>query len=82
VCQQSQDLNARIGDQRIRKVIGTNGEPTVNTNGKKLTAFCCLNSFRIRNSFSKNRYPQIYMAPRWENKQNLKRLGNTLARKI
>jgi len=34
------DVNARIGDQRLGKVIGTNGEPTVKSNGKKLTAFC------------------------------------------
>lgn len=49
------DLNARIGDQRLGKVIGTNGEPTNNSTGKKLTAFCCLNRFRIRNRFYKNK---------------------------
>jgi hypothetical protein len=49
------DLNARFGDQRLGKVIRTNGKPTVNRNGKKLTAFCCLNRFRIRNSFSKTK---------------------------
>jgi hypothetical protein len=49
------DLNARIGDQKLGKVVGTNGKPTVNSNGKKLTAFCCLNRFRMRNSFSKNK---------------------------
>jgi len=49
------DLNARIGDQRLGKVVGTNGKPTVNSSGKKLTAFCSLNRFRIRKSFSKNK---------------------------
>jgi len=56
--------NARIGDQRLRKVIGTNGDPTVNSNGKKLTAFCCLNRFRIKNSFSKNKDIHKFTWPR------------------
>jgi hypothetical protein len=29
------DLNDRTGNQRLRKVILTNGKPTINSNGKK-----------------------------------------------
>jgi hypothetical protein len=57
------DLNARIGDQRLGKIIGTNGELTVNCSGKKLTAFCHFNRFRIRNSVSKNKDIHKFMWP-------------------
>jgi hypothetical protein len=30
------DLNARIGSQRLGNIIGTNGEQTINSNGKNL----------------------------------------------
>jgi hypothetical protein len=34
------------------KIVGTNGEPTVNNNGKELIDFCTFNNMRIMNSFS------------------------------
>jgi hypothetical protein len=43
-------LNARIVNQRIEKTIGTNGEPTINSNGRKLTEFCCFNEFGTMNN--------------------------------
>jgi hypothetical protein len=46
------DLNARIGNTKIMKIAGTNGEPAVNNNGKKLIDFCTFNNMRIVNSFS------------------------------
>ena len=49
------DFNARIGKQRVDKVIGTNGESTVNVNGKMLTDFCLFNEYRIMNSFFKHK---------------------------
>jgi hypothetical protein len=49
------DLNSRIGNTKITKIVGTNGEPTVNNNGKKLIDFCTLNNMRIMNSFFKHR---------------------------
>jgi hypothetical protein len=33
-------LNARIGKQKIEKIIGKIGEPNINIHGKKLTDGC------------------------------------------
>jgi hypothetical protein len=33
------DLNVRIGNKTLGKIIGTNGEPTINSSGNKLTDF-------------------------------------------
>jgi hypothetical protein len=49
------DLNARTGNTKVMKIIGTNGEPTVNSNGRKLTDFCIYNNMRIMNSFFKHK---------------------------
>jgi exonuclease III len=49
------DLNARIGNITIMKIVGTDGEPTVNNNGKKLMDFCTFNNMRIMNSFFKHK---------------------------
>jgi hypothetical protein len=49
------DLNARIGITKIMKIVGRNGEPTVNNNGKKLRDFCTFNNMRIMNSFLKHK---------------------------
>jgi hypothetical protein len=49
------DLNARFGNNKIMKIVGTNGEPTVKNNGKKLIDFCTFNNMRIMNSFFKHK---------------------------
>jgi exonuclease III len=49
------DLNARIGNTKIMKIVGTNDKPTVNNNGKKLRDFCTFNNMRIMNSFFKHK---------------------------
>ena len=51
------DLNARNGNQKLGKIIGTNGEPTINSSGNKLTDFCGFDKFRI--IFQAQRYPRI-----------------------
>jgi hypothetical protein len=57
------DLNVRIGSQRLRNIIGTIGEPTLNSYGKKLTDFCCFKEFRIMNKYFMHKdAPQIYVA--------------------
>lgn len=45
------DLNAKTGNQKLGKITGTNGEPTINSSGNKLTDFCCFDEFRIMNRF-------------------------------
>jgi hypothetical protein len=50
-----EDLNARNGNQKLGEIIGTNGEPTINCSGNKLTDFCCFDKFRIMNSFFKHK---------------------------
>jgi hypothetical protein len=45
------DLNARIGSQRLGKIIGATGEPTVNRKGTKLTDVCCFNEFITVNKY-------------------------------
>jgi hypothetical protein len=49
------DLNARVGKTRISNRVGTNGEATINSNGKKLTDFCTFNSLKVMNTLSKHK---------------------------
>jgi hypothetical protein len=46
------DLNAKTENQKLEKIVGTNGEPTINSSGSKLTDFCSFDKFRIMNRFS------------------------------
>ena len=48
------DLNARIGNRKMRNLIGIYGEQTLNHNGEKLREFCGFNNLRIMNSFFKH----------------------------
>jgi hypothetical protein len=36
------DMNARVGNSRVINIVGTNGEATLNSNGRKLIDFCTL----------------------------------------
>jgi hypothetical protein len=45
------DFNARVGAQLIGKCIGSEGEQTVNNNGRDLTDFCLFNKFKITDTF-------------------------------
>ena len=49
------DLNARIGNQKMRNNIGKYGEETVNRNGERLREFTCFNNLKIMNSFFKHK---------------------------
>ena len=37
------DMNARVGNNRFANIVGTNGEATLNSNGRKLIDFCTFN---------------------------------------
>ena len=52
------DVNARVGNNRVANVVGTNGETTLNNNGRKLIDFCTFNNLKIMNTFFK--YKEIY----------------------
>jgi hypothetical protein len=45
------DLNARIGNTAIQRVVGTMGEPVLNTNGRNLIDFASYNELKITNTF-------------------------------
>jgi hypothetical protein len=49
------DMNARVGNNRVANTVGTNGEVTVNSNGKKLIDFCTFNNLKIMNTFFKHK---------------------------
>jgi len=45
------DTNARVGNNRVANILGTNGEASLNSNGRKLIDFCTFNNFKIMKSF-------------------------------
>ncbi|GFG36537.1 hypothetical protein Cfor_09350 [Coptotermes formosanus] len=45
------DMNVRAGNNRVANVVGTNGETTLNSNGRKLIDFCTFNNLKIMNTF-------------------------------
>lgn len=47
------DLNARVGrnNSGIEDILGIFGEPTINSNGKRLLDFCRINNLIVSNSF-------------------------------
>jgi len=45
------DMNARAGNNRVANIVGTNGEATLNSNGRKLIHFCPFNNLKIMNTF-------------------------------
>jgi len=49
------DMNGRVGNNRVANIVGTNGEDSLNSNGKKLRDFCTFNNPRIMNTFFKNK---------------------------
>jgi hypothetical protein len=44
-------MNARVGNNRISTIVGTNGEDTLNNNSRKLVDFCTFNNLKIINTF-------------------------------
>jgi len=47
------DMNARVGNNRMIDIVGTNGEATLNNNGRKLIDFCTFNNLKIMITFFK-----------------------------
>ena len=48
-------MNARIRNNRVANIVGTNGEATLNSNGRKLIDFCTFNNLKIMNTFFKHK---------------------------
>jgi len=44
-------MNVRAGNNRVANIVGTNGEATLNSNGRKLIDFCPFNNLKIMNTF-------------------------------
>jgi hypothetical protein len=49
------EVKARVGNNTVTNIVGTNGELTLNKKGKKLIDFCTLNNLKIMNTFSKHK---------------------------
>jgi len=49
------DYNARVGNIRIDRILGTNGEITTNSNGHRLKDFASVNELKIMNTFFRQR---------------------------
>lgn len=49
------DLNARIGKEPIKNLIGIHGEEHLNNNGRQLRELLTMNSLKITNTFFKKR---------------------------
>jgi hypothetical protein len=48
-------MNASVGNKPLNFVLGTNGESTVNQNGRQLIEFATDNELRITNTFFKHK---------------------------
>lgn len=49
------DLNAKVGDKKMGKTVGTYGYRGINQNGKRLIDYCVYNQLRIMNTFYKHK---------------------------
>jgi hypothetical protein len=49
------EMNVRTGNTKIMKIIGTKGQSTINSNGRKLTDFSLFYNTIIMQSFSKHK---------------------------
>jgi len=45
------DKNARIVNNRVANIVGTNGEATLDSNGRKMTDCSTFNNLKIMNTF-------------------------------
>jgi len=48
------DINARVRNNRVSNIVGTNGEATLNSNGRKLVDFCTFNNLKIMYTAKRN----------------------------
>jgi hypothetical protein len=49
------DRNYGVGNNTITNIVGTNGETSLNNNGKKMIDFCTFNNLNIMNAFFKHK---------------------------
>jgi len=49
------DMNARVGNNRVANIVGTNGEATLNSNDRELIDFCTFNNLQIMNTIFKHK---------------------------
>jgi len=49
------DMNARVRNNRFSNIVGTNGEATLNSNGRKLIDFCTFSNLKIMNTLFKHK---------------------------
>ena len=49
------DKNARIVNNRVANIVGTNGEATLDSNGRKMTDCSTFNNLKIMNTFFKHK---------------------------
>jgi len=49
------DMNASFGNKRVANIGGTNGEATLNSNGRKLIYFCAFKNLKIIKTFFKHK---------------------------
>jgi len=55
-------MNARVGNSRVSNIVGTNGEVTLNRNGRKLVVFWTFNNLKIMNTFFRHKeFHKIYL---------------------
>ena len=64
------DMNARLGNNRVVNMKGTNGDATLNSNGRKLIDFCTLNNLKIKNTFLSTK-KLIYLLAKLEDTNQL-----------
>jgi len=48
-------MNARVRNNRVSNIVGTNGVATVNSNIRKLIDFCTFNNLKIMNTLFKHK---------------------------
>jgi len=48
-------MTARVINNRLINIVGTNEEATLNNNGRKLRDFCTFNNLKIMNTFFKHK---------------------------
>jgi hypothetical protein len=49
------DMNTTGGNNTVANIVGTNGEATLNNNGRKLIDFCTFNNLKIMNTFIRHK---------------------------
>ena len=49
------NVKAKVGNNEVTNIVGTNGEVALNNNGKKLIDFCIFNNLKIMNTFFKHK---------------------------